>query len=319
MICIVSLILGGFEICTSHMEFDDFAFAQQLSDSSEKLNNLPDPKKTLSVVDESWELIDPIPDIRQLFVQFNETYFDCKLACVEVKWSTRMTRCAGLCRYKRREGLCCINLSQPLLKLRPRKDLINTLLHEMIHALLFVTKNKKDRNAHGEEFHKHMYRINKQSGSRITVYHTFHEEVDVYRQHWWKCNGPCAKRHPFYGTVRRAMNRAPGPSDRWWTNHQRSCGGVFQKIKEPDKKETKKVSKNLEQGKTSKNDGFLKKLTVKSNNKTENNNEVRNPNKEVENNQSSESKIISFQEIQGDTEVFSGSSNSSLVIYMVSK
>jgi hypothetical protein len=34
-------------------------------------------------------------------------------------------------------------ISIPLLKLRPRKDLVETLLHEMIHAYLFVTDNNK--------------------------------------------------------------------------------------------------------------------------------------------------------------------------------
>ena len=37
-------------------------------------------------------------------------------------------RCAGLCVYEGRGGLCSIRLSEPLLKLRPRKDLVETLL-----------------------------------------------------------------------------------------------------------------------------------------------------------------------------------------------
>ena len=50
------------------------------------------------------------------------------------------------------------------------------------------------------------------------------------------------------------MNRAPGPSDRWWNEHENSCGGTFNKIKEPEgfgkkkvkeKKENKKV-RNLQ-------------------------------------------------------------------------
>ena len=40
----------------------------------------------------------------------------------------------------------------------------------MIHAYLFVTHNNKDHDDHGTEFHKHMFRINKQSGSNITVW-----------------------------------------------------------------------------------------------------------------------------------------------------
>ncbi len=37
-------------------------------------------------------------------------------------------RCAGLCQYEGRGGLCVIKLSEPLLKLRPRRDLVETLL-----------------------------------------------------------------------------------------------------------------------------------------------------------------------------------------------
>lgn len=34
------------------------------------------------------------------------------------------SRCAGVCSYEGRGGLCSIRLSEPLLKLRPRKDLV---------------------------------------------------------------------------------------------------------------------------------------------------------------------------------------------------
>lgn len=37
-------------------------------------------------------------------------------------------RCAGLCVYEGHGGLCSVRLSTPLLKLRPRKDLVETLL-----------------------------------------------------------------------------------------------------------------------------------------------------------------------------------------------
>ena len=59
-------------------------------------------------------------------------------------------------------------------------------------------------------------------------------QVNEYRQHWWKCDGPCQKRPPYFGIVRRAMNRAPSPHDTWWSDHQRTCGGKYTKIKEPE-------------------------------------------------------------------------------------
>ncbi|XP_016097918.1 DNA-dependent metalloprotease SPRTN [Sinocyclocheilus grahami] len=165
--------------------------------------------------------------------------------------------CAGVCSYEGRGGLCSVRLSEPLLKLRPRKDLVQTLLHEMIHALLFVTQNNRDRDGHGPEFCKHMNRINQASGTNITIYHSFHDEVDVYRQHWWRCNGPCQNHRPFFGYVKRAMNRPPSARDPWWSEHQRTCGGTYTKIKEPENygktgKSDKKKDKNPSD-KTSKN------------------------------------------------------------------
>lgn len=213
------------------------------------------PEKPLSIVDESWEMLDPNPDVRAMFLQFNDMFFWGKLSGVEVRWSPRMTLCAGVCSYEGRGGLCSIRLSEPLLKLRPRKDLVETLLHEMIHALLFVTQNNRDRDGHGPEFCNHMNRINQASGTKISVYHTFHDEVDVYRQHWWRCNGPCQNRKPFFGYVKRAMNRAPSARDPWWEEHRRTCGGTYTKIKEPEnygkkgkseeEKKDKKASKKL--------------------------------------------------------------------------
>ncbi|NWR43079.1 SPRTN protein, partial [Regulus satrapa] len=191
--------------------------------------------RPLSVVDEAWELLDPSPDVHALFVHFNQTLFWGKLEAVTVSWSPRMTSSAGICSYHERSGLCSIRLSEPLLKLRPRKDLVETLLHEMIHALLFVTHNYRDRESHGPEFCKHMRRINRLTGANVTIYHDFYDEINLYRQHWWRCNGPCQKRAPYFGYVKRSMNRAPSAHDFWWDEHQRTCGGTFTKVKEPEK------------------------------------------------------------------------------------
>ncbi|XP_036684108.1 sprT-like domain-containing protein Spartan isoform X2 [Balaenoptera musculus] len=148
-------------------------------------------QEPLSLVDASWELVDPTPDLQALFVQFNDRFFWGCLEAVEVKWSMRMTLCAGICSYEGRGGMCSIRLSEPLLKLRPRKDLVE-------------------------------------------VYHTFHDEVDEYRRHWWRCDGPCQHRKPYYGYVKRATNRAPSAQDCWWAEHQKTCGGTYIKIKEPE-------------------------------------------------------------------------------------
>ena len=81
------------------------------------------------------------------------------------------------------------------------------------------------------------------------VYHTFHDEVDNYRQHWWRCDGPCQSRPPYFGYVKRSMNRAPSPRDPWWPVHQQSCGGTYSKVKEPEgygiKKKAEKEEKKM--------------------------------------------------------------------------
>uniref|UniRef100_A0A8C5C909 DNA-dependent metalloprotease SPRTN n=1 Tax=Gadus morhua TaxID=8049 RepID=A0A8C5C909_GADMO len=222
---------------------EDFMVALQLQEHSKKRkiesggNGIPwtnRVERPMSIVDESWEILDPSPDVRAMFLEFNAMFFEGKLSGVEVKWSPRMTLCAGVCSYEGRGGLCSIRLSEPLLKLRPRRDLVQTLLHEMIHALLFVTQNNRDRDGHGPEFCKHMERINTATGTKITVYHSFTDEVDLYRQHWWKCDGPCQHRKPYFGFVKRAMNRAPSANDPWWGDHQRTCGGTYNKVKEPE-------------------------------------------------------------------------------------
>ncbi|XP_076463731.1 uncharacterized protein LOC143295930 [Babylonia areolata] len=219
---------------------------------TESWSSLVTHSGALSVVDPSLEITDPNPDVRALFMHFNDEYFWGKLAGVEVRWSPRMTLCAGVCHYEGRGGLCSIRLSVPLLKLRPRKDLVETLLHEMIHAFLFVVDKDREREEHGPNFKKHMHRINKASGANITIYHSFHDEVDNYRQHWWRCNGPCQNRRPYFGWVKRAMNRAPSANDPWWEDHVRSCGGTYIKVKEPEgygvkKKGTKEQKKDQDE------------------------------------------------------------------------
>lgn len=199
------------------------------------------PLSSTQLTDPQWDLIDPCPDIRAMFVEFNKKYFWNSLGSCLVEWSKRMTICAGIF-YLREGGI--IRLSEPLLKYRPRKDLVETLLHEMIHAYLYITRNFKDRGEHGDEFKSHMNRINKLANTKITVYHSFHDEVNHCRQHVWRCTGVCRTMPPFYGYVKRSMNRAPGKNDTWWSSHQAKCNGHFEKISEPEAY-TEKMNKTL--------------------------------------------------------------------------
>jgi hypothetical protein len=138
----------------------------------------PRPGGRLELCHHTFETLDPTPNIFVLFRHFDAMFFGSRLAAVEVKWSKRMTLCAGICRYDGgRGGAVSIALSMPLLRLRPRSDLVNTLLHEMIHALLFLERRWRDHDGHGPEFLGHADRINASAGTLITVYHTFHAEV----------------------------------------------------------------------------------------------------------------------------------------------
>lgn len=199
-----------------------------------------------NLVHPQWETLDPTPDIFALFKQFDTKFFQSRLRCVTLEWSKRMYSCAGICySRKNRYGMdITIRLSEPLLRLRPRKDLVETMLHEMIHAYCFVLNIREGNGGHGPNFKKIMVAINKVAGTNITVYHTFHDEVQLYKQHVWRCNGVCQNRSPFFGYVKRTSNRAPGPNDQWWAQHVQNCGGTFMKIKEPEKKKNPKTEKN---------------------------------------------------------------------------
>ncbi|KAF9354829.1 hypothetical protein BGX34_010788 [Mortierella sp. NVP85] len=191
----------------------------------------------------------PFKDLHSLFLAFNDQYFESKLSACEVRWSPRMTRCAGLCLYQSKAQYCSIRLSEPLLKFRPESDYIDTLLHEMIHAYLFVTKAIQDHDGHGADFQYHMNRINKAAGTTISIYHTFHDEVRYYQTHVWKCNGPCQHRPPYYGIVKRSMNRPPQPADRWFAEHEATCGGTYTKISAPEPTKKKSSTKSQKNGK----------------------------------------------------------------------
>ncbi|KAH7054525.1 SprT-like family-domain-containing protein [Macrophomina phaseolina] len=189
------------------------------------------------------ETSSPFVDVHHLFALFDTLYFGATLGPrVELSWSSRLTLCAGICELlKDAQGKYTrirLKLSEPLLKFRPRSDTVNTLLHEAIHAYFFVTSSWRhsrddDKSGHGPGFQMLASAVNAHGGYDVTVFHTFHDEVDSYRRHAWRCDGPCQARPPFFGLVKRSMNRAPSPRDSWWPQHQADCGGSFTKIAEP--------------------------------------------------------------------------------------
>ncbi|TPX35957.1 hypothetical protein SmJEL517_g01722 [Synchytrium microbalum] len=189
------------------------------------------------------------PNLHETFAYFNQKHFHRVLDSVEVRWSTKMTLCGGMCYYYK-GGYCSVRLSEPLLKFRTQDDFFDVLLHEMIHAYLFLTgKCSGSHDGHGPHFLEMAADLNRKEGRNITVFHKFHDEVRHYRTHKWVCNGPCKDRAPFFGQVSRSMNRPPQKADRWYEDHQRSCGGSWTKIDGPEFHETEEDKNNKKQKK----------------------------------------------------------------------
>lgn len=66
--------------------FQDSHTISECNDTFTKKGNEP-----RSLVDPYWEVTDPNPDVRALFLQFNDRFFWGRLAGIEVRWSPRMT------------------------------------------------------------------------------------------------------------------------------------------------------------------------------------------------------------------------------------
>jgi hypothetical protein len=226
------------------MAITDEEAAALAIDSLDPLSN--EQKRAKSRIETILNSTDPIVDIHELLPLYNTLYFrSLLLPRVEVSCPPRLTLCAGICELTQdpqsgnKYTRIRLKLSEPLLKFRPRADAIDTLLHEAIHAYFFVTTSWRhsrgeDGTGHGEGFLLLADAVNNHGGYGVSVFHTFHDEVDSYRTHVWECDGPCKGRAPFFGLVKRSMNRAPGKGDSWWAGHLEACGGSFKKVAEPE-------------------------------------------------------------------------------------
>ncbi|EAT85512.1 hypothetical protein HBI56_134480 [Parastagonospora nodorum] len=204
----------------------------------------PEQQEALNATNTILHNGEPFVDVHELFAHYNVLYFrKLLLPRVEVLWSPRLTLCAGICELSKDPATSKftrirLKLSTPLLQYRPRSDTINTLLHEAIHAYFFITTSwahsrGDDGTGHGVGFQLLADAINNHGNYEVTIYHTFHDEVESYRTHVWQCDGPCRSAPPYFGLVKRSMNRAPGKSDTWWARHEADCGGTYTKIQEP--------------------------------------------------------------------------------------
>ncbi|KAF8246949.1 hypothetical protein K440DRAFT_661819 [Wilcoxina mikolae CBS 423.85] len=240
--------------CPGH----DEAAALAIQTFSPKSQLSPAQVEALNTITEALSSTAPfIEDLHALFNAYSTLYFRSLLqSTTTLTWSKRMTSCAGVCALLIDKATnrpkdpreCAVRLSEPLLKYRPRSDTLNTLLHESIHAYLFIAGGKHargdDPTGHGNGFQRLASAINAHGIYNVTTTHMFHDEVQSYQTHVWQCTGSCKSLPPFFGIVRRAMNRPPGPSDNWYLDHQARCdGGTWVKISEPPPKEKKGVQK----------------------------------------------------------------------------
>tara|TARA_Y100001968_G_scaffold107225_1_gene96986 strand:+ start:4586 stop:5134 length:549 start_codon:yes stop_codon:yes gene_type:complete len=116
-----------------------------------------------------------------LFFKLNRQYFQDSLiekgfSRVSVRWSDgRMRTTAGV--YRRKTNFVGVKtseiiLSKPVLENLPKKALMSTLCHEMIHAWIDLVL--KVEEVHGTNFYKRMEEINaSQTDFKVTVRHSF--------------------------------------------------------------------------------------------------------------------------------------------------
>ncbi|KAJ1289620.1 hypothetical protein BS78_02G178800 [Paspalum vaginatum] len=197
---------------------------------------------------EAADLVDPNPDVLDLFDHYDRLYFRGALAAAgfSVRWGSPLGSSSfGSCTFSKPHNT--ITLSEPVLKYHSCTDLKNALLHEMIHAIIFVKRGRRDRN-HGPLFRAWMDAINSCSvkdyqrpdgGYCITTRHDFSpEEPRSFKGFLWKCES-CGD------TIPRAINMGP-PSDACciendgisascenmlchWHNHKNDCCGRYKK------------------------------------------------------------------------------------------
>eukprot|EP01102_Stenamoeba_stenopodia_P009233 TRINITY_DN271_c0_g2_i1.p1 TRINITY_DN271_c0_g2~~TRINITY_DN271_c0_g2_i1.p1 ORF type:complete len:664 (-),score=141.97 TRINITY_DN271_c0_g2_i1:52-2043(-) len=209
---------------------------------------------------------DGLLDVDSVFRFYNSRYFNNKLNAVKVLWRDDMYTVAGefLCtRYSK-----SIHLSRKLLVLRPRNDTISILLHEMIHAYLFLTRQVPKVDDHGELFQKMMNDINQKENLNINVYHTFLEEVKYYLSHHWECSACTVvmqliesqppKRCEVCGNPRLSLIKTPETTIEQVTKDHTSASGTNS---QSTKKKTITIPKPNPSSKQSSLDRFLNNNT----------------------------------------------------------
>jgi len=95
-------------------------------------------------------LKEPPPDFTTMHAKYNRLYFGNELHSFSIQWSNSQTRCSGITFFDRR----LISISSRILldPRMPHEDLVDTILHEMIHVQLFLEGHRADSANHGPRF-----------------------------------------------------------------------------------------------------------------------------------------------------------------------
>ncbi|KAI0524849.1 hypothetical protein KFK09_004238 [Dendrobium nobile] len=190
-------------------------------------------------------MAEPRPDIHELFCYYNSLYFSEALGTCILSWAPCLTSMPASCDCIE-EGLCEIQLSVPLLKSRSSTDLKNILLHEMIHAFLWIIHKNNNHSEHGSKFWNIANLINSNhkdddqrpsNGYHITARHGFQNEENTHDAHLWMCTS-CGDFN------KGGMNGEPSPSGCLennggddcgnilcgWHRHKKLCPGQYEKV-----------------------------------------------------------------------------------------
>jgi predicted SprT family Zn-dependent metalloprotease len=86
-------------------------------------------------LDNKFFVLDRVSIAAEVFEHINKHVFNDKLLDVQIQWSSRLQRSAGLTKVKRSTGACTISLSN--LVLTDFTKMINQLAHEICHVAVF--------------------------------------------------------------------------------------------------------------------------------------------------------------------------------------
>lgn len=118
---------------------------------------------------------DGLPNLVMLYRKFNEELFNNRIpSSFTIAWGRRMTRVSGVMIPGERR----IKISLPIHSRLGKDELYDTIIHEMIHAFLYLSNVY---HGHGKHFLNEAARIYRLSGRKITPWHDGRE--------WWQYGG----------------------------------------------------------------------------------------------------------------------------------